>query len=260
MITRRALVPLIFTMAALVAGFFSLLRAAAGDYLAASQFILLSMILDGLDGKIARVMKATSPIGAEFDTFVDFLSFGVAPSFLAYQAVMREHGAVGLLFCCLIPLSGALRLSRFRVADPHGGQKGYTGLPITVAGGWIAVFFYLSESGAFYSEGLSLERGPLAVFVWFCALAMVFLQVSDVRYPKPTKDVLVFVGGVLGILCLLFHLKLGAIAAAGLGLYGFYLAFVTPFLPRAAVAPLIHDTAEDEDDEEEEAVVPLKRS
>ena len=85
-----------FTAAAMFAGFYSLIHSANGHFLAASQMIMLALILDGFDGNVARLLKSTSKFGGEFDTFVDILAFGIAPAFLAYQTALHEYGVWGL--------------------------------------------------------------------------------------------------------------------------------------------------------------------
>ena len=273
MFSRRTLVPMTLTMAALIAGFLSILRSATGNYVEAAQLILLSLVLDGLDGKLARVMRGESAIGAELDTYVDFCSFGVAPAVLIYLSVLRDFDIFGLFgpgLAGFMVLSGGLRLSRFRVIDPHRGEQGYAGLPITVAGGWAAVWVYLEESGALRGAEMTIAQGPLAAFVWACTLLFVSLQISRVHYPKATKDAVVFAGGVLLVVALLLGVQMGPAAALGLAAYGFFYACVTPFLLRRrnpvsppAEAPAISEAADADEEAEEEAeadeILPFRR-
>jgi len=249
MLQRRSLIPLSFTMVALVLGAFSVLRAATGDYAASAQLILLSMIMDGLDGKLARVLRGTSDIGAELDTFVDFTSFGLAPAVLAWLAALRDFGQIGTVLMVMIVVSGGLRLSRFRVADPHRGQHGYTGLPITVAGGWIAAAVFLVESGALPAETFSLVRGPFAAAVWLTALIFVLLQVSEIRFPKPTHNPAVFAIGLMAITALFLPRPYAAAGGLTLMFFALYMGFIAPWLPAAAT--------ENEEEDEEPAEEPL---
>jgi CDP-diacylglycerol--serine O-phosphatidyltransferase len=247
-------VPMIFTMGALAAGFLSLVAAAGGEYLQSAQLILLSMVLDGLDGKLARSLKATSSIGAELDTFVDFASFGIAPALLAYQMALKSFEYVGTALAVFLVISGGYRLSRFRVIDPARGGRGFTGLPITVAGGWIALWAYLEASGALEAYGFSLARGPLSAFVWSCTLLFAILQVSRVRYAKVTGDAVVFAGGVLLIAALFVGIRIGPAAALALAAYGFYFAVFSPIIhppPRPRATPEAEDLAALSDEAEE---------
>lgn len=249
----RQIIPFCLTVAALLAGFFGIILSAAGEYVQAAQLIMVSMILDGVDGVAARWLKGTSTFGAELDTFVDYSSFGIAPAVLAYQAVLKEFGTWGLVMAGAIVLSGALRLARFRVIDPHRGQKGYVGLPITVNGGWVTLFVFATQVGAVNGEWFTLSRGPLATFVWATAMVFTLLQVSHVHYHKPTKDPL-FLAASGGVIVALFARGPVAVAAAlTMCAYGFYMAFLTPFLHRQPGLAEAGDQP-DEDREEEEPV------
>ncbi len=242
----RSIIPLSLTFAALLAGVFSILMSAAGEYVQAAQLIMLSMILDGLDGTAARLLKGTSEIGAELDTFVDFISFGVAPAVLAFEAVLKNFGFWGLVMTSAIVLSGAYRLSRFRVVDPYRGQRGFLGLPITVNGGWIALFIFVTEAGSLDAEWFTLHTGPLAAFVWASSMMFTVLQVSHVRYSKPTKDP-IFIAACAAMVVLLF-LKVQVALASALTMcsYGFIYGFISPFFRRRHVLVVA-----DEEDEEE---------
>ena len=239
----RQIIPMCFTVGAMLAGFISILKAASGEYFDAAQLIMLSMILDGFDGNIARRLNGTSKFGAEFDTFVDIMSFGIAPALLAYQAVLHEFGVFGLMLASAMVLSGMWRLSRFRLVDPHRGLKGFLGLPITVNAAWVALVVYMAE----LSEFFSLFEGWSATLAWGCSSLMIFLQVSHLHYGKPTKHWLFFIPGTGVVLGLFMHHHIGLACATGLCLYGLFYAFVSPFLPKT-------DVLLDEDGDEEEAV------
>ncbi|MFO1492031.1 MAG: CDP-diacylglycerol--serine O-phosphatidyltransferase [Kiritimatiellia bacterium] len=252
-ITWKLLVPTLFTILAFIAGFFAILAVFEHDFLKAAKLVMLSMILDGVDGNIARLLKSSSPFGAEMDTYVDILSFGVAPALMAYFSVLHEFGAFGLMITTAMVLSGMLRLARFKVVDPNRGQNGFLGLPITVNAGLLSAVYYIVES----REVVGLEflrEGWGGMLVWSCSLLMILLQVSHVRYPKPSKNWVFFVPSA-GLVCTLFIGGLpGLIGACMMVAYGLYYAFLCPLLPREAAAlPLIEDEEPiaPEDDEEE---------
>lgn len=249
----RHFIPVSFTLGALLAGFFSMLMSAAGEYVQAARLIMLSMVLDGLDGTLARLLKGTSKMGAELDTFVDFSSFGLAPAVLAYQAVLKDMGVWGVVIASSVVMSGALRLSRFRIIDPFRGGKGYLGLPITVNAGWIATFVFATLTGTVDEGWFTLSRGPLAAFVWGTVMAFTALQVSHVHYAKPTKDPIFLVLCVVLVACLFSRPPLSVAAALTIAGYGFIYGFVTPFFHRR------HALAGGEDEEEEEEPVSLRR-
>lgn len=228
----RQAIPMLFTMAAMVVGFYSMLMSAAGEYVQAAQLIMLSMILDGLDGTLARALKGTTQIGAELDTFVDMTSFGLAPAILAYQAVLKDFGVWGFMLASVIVLSGTYRLSRFRVVDPYRGQRGYLGLPITTNAGWMASFFIAAGCGRIGQEWFALDHGAVAALFWSTTLVMLILQVSRVRYAKPTKNPIMFIPFSILMILLFAKSHLAAAAALTLCAYGFWYAFIHPFFYR----------------------------
>ncbi len=208
--TWRQIIPTILTLLAMLCGFFSILLSLEGNqhYLQAAQFIMVAMILDGLDGNLARKLKGTSPFGAELDTYVDMTAFGLAPAVLIYQFALHGFFLWRVLMTASVVLSGVIRLARFKVNDVHRGQAGYCGLPITASAGWVALFVFLSETGA-YGEVFNLYQGPVAILFLIGVIVMISLQVSNVRYPKPSKKMAVFIPCV--ILVMLLFLPFGDI-------------------------------------------------
>lgn len=189
----------------MLCGFFSILLAIEGEehFLLSAQFIMLAMLLDGLDGNLARLLKGTSPFGAELDTYVDLTAFGLAPAILIYQVALQRHVDWRILMTSLVVLSGVIRLARFKVHDSARGQAGYCGLPITASAGWVAIFVMMSETRVF-ANFFQLGYGPVGVLFLSGVLVMITLQVSNVRYPKPTKIPAIFILCVVLVLLLFF--------------------------------------------------------
>jgi CDP-diacylglycerol--serine O-phosphatidyltransferase len=237
---------------ALLAGFYSILLSSAGEYTQAAQMIMLSMILDGLDGTLARALKGATRFGAELDTFVDMTSFGIAPAVLAYRCVLEEAALWGFVVVSAMVVSGVTRLARFRVVDPHRGQRGYLGLPITVGAGWVAMFVFATESQLVDPAWFNLHHGPVATLAWTSVLAFTFLQVSRVRYAKPTKDPVFLAACVLVVLLLFARVQMAVASALTICAYGFMYAFVSPFLRRRRALMLVEE-------EQEEKPVSLSR-
>lgn len=247
MISWRHIIPALFTVAAMMAGFYSLLMTAEGAYLIAAQMIMLSMLLDGFDGNVARLLNGTTKFGAELDTYVDMTSFGIAPAMLAYEAVLKQFGWPGFLLACAIVISGVMRLSRFRVKDPFRGQRGFQGLPITVNACWLSMFIFVAESGLFNTERDVLQAGPMATVVWTCTVLFLILQVSNIRYPKPTKALIGFIPCVLIITFLFLQMQVAVAAALTILASCFIYAFVTPLFPRnSELSHLLDDSDEEE--------------
>ena len=245
-INKRAILPVALTLAAMCAGFYSILLSAEERFVPAAQMIIFSMILDGLDGAMARLLKGTSSFGAELDTFVDMTSFGLAPALLAYHACWQKSlGGWGLALAFGMVLSGATRLSRFRIIDPFRGQQGFLGLPITCAGGFVTCVIFVAKQTAVlttwgWDKWFSLEHGPVAWIVWIATALMLLLQVSHVRYTKASKHPLVFLAGIVLVIALFIpSVYLAFVAALGGCAAGFYFAFLSPFIhpPGAKPAP-----------------------
>ena len=227
----RKAIPCSFTFAALCAGVGSVLAAGSGCFLLSAQLIFVSLILDGLDGTLARLLRAQTSFGAELDTFVDLTSFGIAPAVLLY---FYEPGGLqnvpfwGVTLAFLFVMSGAGRLARFRVVDPYRGQRGYLGLPITTAAGFVAAYVIALESVDAVALSFSLSGGWLATVFWCALLAMLVLQVSKVRYSKPTKNPKVFFP-CLVLLVMLFIPSVAICSVLVIFGYGIWFAFVSPF-------------------------------
>ncbi len=208
----RQWLPCTVTMMALLSGFISIILIINGIELVRPAligsgcfFILLAWMFDSLDGAIARKVKGTSAFGAELDTFVDFLSFSVAPAILVYAVTLNDYPIwLRLTVPSIMVLSGAVRLSRFRVADSDRGLKGYTGLPVTLIAGFITLWIMLMIPG----QTLALPDWSQWVLL-FSALLAAFLQVSGIHYPAPTKK------PVYMIAALILLTVYGALWAAG---------------------------------------------
>lgn len=226
----RQVVPNAFTIMAMLSGFLSLLVTMEGIrtgdpnafyYRLAAQLIMLAMILDGLDGNLARYLKGQSEFGAELDTYVDLTAFGIAPAVLVFAVTLQgEEPLWRILLPSAVALSGVVRLAKFKVTDPLRGQGGYTGLPITGNAGWVALLVFISQTPP--KETFNLNQGPVAVLFLLGIVLFISLQLSNVRYPKPTKKAWMFGPCVVLVVLLFvpikdFSVKV-AVAILGLGL------------------------------------------
>ena len=211
----RQIIPTMITLAAMLAGFLSILvtfdgmRTERPDpyYRWAAQLIMLAMILDGLDGNLARLLKGSSDFGSELDTYVDMTAFGIAPAILIFAVALQTTSVWRVLLPSAVALSGVVRLARFKVKDPMRGQAGYAGLPITANAAWVALFVFISQSPP--RDRFSLSHGAVATLFLVGILVFIVLQVTNLRYPKPTKKAILFVPCVILVallLCLRLHL------------------------------------------------------
>ncbi|MBU4198386.1 MAG: CDP-alcohol phosphatidyltransferase family protein [Verrucomicrobia bacterium] len=237
----RQILPTIITLAAMLCGFFSILLALEGheNFLLSAQLIMLALILDGLDGNLARLLKGTSAFGAELDTYVDMTAFGLAPAILIYQVSLQRHVDWRILMTAMVVLSGVIRLARFKVKDPLRGQAGYCGLPITASAGWVALFVFLSET-KFFGEFFRLSQGPVGVFFLIGVIAMITLQVSNVRYPKPSKLMIVFIPCVVLVALLFYHERgVASMAALIMLTLGLIYVLIGPLFVKLKKAPFL---------------------
>jgi CDP-diacylglycerol--serine O-phosphatidyltransferase len=194
----RQVVPTTFTMLAMLAGFLSMLVTVEGmrtgnshRYLESAQLIMLAMILDGLDGNVARMLHGLSEFGSELDTYVDLTAFGISPALLIFAVTLQGEPLWRVVLPSAVALSGVVRLARFKVKDPLRGQGGYAGLPITANAAWVATFVYISESPP--RESFSLNHGRVAALFLTGIMLFIVLQVTNLHYPKPTKKAYLFI-------------------------------------------------------------------
>lgn len=186
----QVLAPSLFTLGNMACGFYALLAAHRGEFTAAATAILLGVVFDSLDGRVARLVHGESAFGVEFDSLSDFLTFGIAPAHMMYAFVLNDYGAWGYPLAFLYALCGALRLARFNaVAHGSGGSKThFTGLPIPAGAGFLASFVLLyqivEEGRPAHTWKLLMSQLPL-LYALIPAMMFViaFLMVSTIPYP-----------------------------------------------------------------------------
>jgi CDP-diacylglycerol--serine O-phosphatidyltransferase len=184
------LIPNILTLIALCAGLTAIRFALDGRWEPAAGLIVFAAALDGIDGRLARLLKVTSRFGAEFDSLSDFLSFGVAPALLLYLWTMHEGRGLGFAPCLLFAVCSALRLARFNASLDAPGPVPLTGPPPKPA--YAQSFF----------TGVPAPAGAgLALFPLFAALALngwnMPVLAEAVRHPVFVGTVLVVVAALM---------------------------------------------------------------
>jgi len=132
------ILPNLFTTGNLFFGFLAILASFQHDFKKAAFSILISSVFDNLDGKVARLARATSQFGVEYDSLADLVSFGVAPSFLVLNANLSGYHRLGLMAAFLFAACGALRLARFNVITSKVSSRYFIGLPIPAGALFIA--------------------------------------------------------------------------------------------------------------------------
>jgi CDP-diacylglycerol--serine O-phosphatidyltransferase len=175
-LTLRALVPNAITAAALCAGLTGIRFAITGDFEKAVMAVILAGVLDGIDGRIARLLKAQSRFGAELDSLADNVSFGVAPGLILFMWTLKDVPRFGWFASLAFAVCMSLRLARFNaridMADEPRKMAGFlTGVPAPVGAGLAFLPMYIS-----FTPGLPDVRNPWVVGIWLSAIA--FLLIS----------------------------------------------------------------------------------
>jgi len=188
---RRGVVilPSLFTVGNMFFGYYAIILASKHNFEWAVTMVILAGVLDGLDGRIARMTGTTSEFGKELDSLSDFLSFGLAPALVLYHWGFAELGRPGGFLVFLLPVAGALRLARFNVQSATGDKRYFVGLPIPAAAAAAVLPLY------FLAPGLSnLHIDDAQTLHWIrigCllyVLTLAWLMVSTVRF-RSFKDV-----------------------------------------------------------------------
>jgi CDP-diacylglycerol--serine O-phosphatidyltransferase len=187
----RYTIPNSFTALSLLLGFASIVTTQLGDLEMAAWLIVWCGLLDVLDGVSARLLKATSSFGAEFDSMADLVAFGVAPAVLVLNAGMQIGGVeyesgqfwVLLLAVGIFVLAGAMRLARFNLMSEEITDGWFAGVPITAAGGGLTSSLILV---LIYHRDVA-EVLPLNLYFPVLMFVLALLMVSRIRFPKATR-------------------------------------------------------------------------
>jgi CDP-diacylglycerol--serine O-phosphatidyltransferase len=169
------LLPNLFTTGALFAGFYAITSAIGGRYETAVISIFVAMILDGLDGRVARLTNTQSEFGAQYDSLSDMLSFGVAPALVMYLFAFSSLGKVGLFAAFVHTAGGALRLARFNTQIATADKRYFQGLPSPAAAAIPAGFIWICIE---YGYDMSVFKYVALLLITSTGL----LMVSNFRY------------------------------------------------------------------------------
>ena len=167
--------PNFFTTISLLAGFYAIILILEDQFQYAASAILVSLLFDGLDGRVARLTKSTSRFGIEYDSLADLVAFGIAPGLLVFSWALVPFGRFGWLAAFLYVACGALRLARFNVQINTIQSNRFNGLPIPAAASLIASTVLL-----FYYFGSSETAKHMIVLIMIYILS--FLMVSNIKY------------------------------------------------------------------------------
>jgi CDP-diacylglycerol--serine O-phosphatidyltransferase len=225
------MLPNILTMLGLCAGLTSMRFALEGRFGMAATAIVLAGAIDGLDGRLARLLKATSRFGAEFDSLSDFLCFGVAPGFIMYLWSLQRGGGFGFAPCVIFAVCMALRLARFNAAlDNHTDDipthayvyNFFTGVPAPAGAGLVLfpLFVGLEAKSQGWTQLLAITQHPLLPAVFLTGVALLLVSTLPVwsfkNFKIPAEFVLPTLLGVGLYAALLVADPWAALAAGGL--------------------------------------------
>jgi CDP-diacylglycerol--serine O-phosphatidyltransferase len=172
------ILPNLFTASSIFVGVISIVEASKGHFVLASWLVLLALVFDGLDGRVARMTNTTSQFGVEFDSLADIISFGIAPAMLLYFFIGHEFGRFGILVSALYVIFGAIRLARFNISTAKTDPNVFIGLPIPTAAVFLSMWVLLFNK-------YTLQ--DYSIVLLFLALSVALLMVSNFRYPSFKK-------------------------------------------------------------------------
>ena len=169
------LLPNLFTTACLFGGFYAVLAAMNGQFDKAALAIFVAMVMDGLDGRVARLTNTQTAFGAEYDSLSDMVAFGLAPSLVMYVWALQNLGKFGWLAAFVFTAAAALRLARFNTQVGIADKRYFQGLPSPSAAAIVAGSVWVAVDYGIAGASVALPAGLLTLVVGL-------LMVSNIRY------------------------------------------------------------------------------
>ena len=211
------LLPNLFTTGALFAGFYAIVQAMNGAYEQAAVAVFVAMVLDGLDGRVARMTKTQSAFGAEYDSLSDMVSFGAAPALIVYEWALRGMGKFGWMAAFLYCAGAALRLARFNTTLEVVDKRYFQGLPSPAAAALVAGFIWVMGDLGVAGPDVAWLAAPLTIFAGVTMVTSVkFYSFKDINLRKSVPFVVVAA----------FALALALVSSYPPGwLFGFFLVY-----------------------------------
>lgn len=218
-VKRRGIyiLPNLFTTGALFAGFYAIVQAMNGAFEQAALAVFIAMVLDGLDGRVARMTKTQSAFGAEYDSLADMVSFGAAPALIVYEWSLRGMGKFGWMAAFLYCAGAALRLARFNTTLEVVDKRYFQGLPSPAAAALVAGFIWVMGDLGVAGSDVAWLAAPLTIFAGVTMVTSVkFYSFKDINLRKSVPFVVVAA----------FALALALISSYPPGwLFGFFLVY-----------------------------------
>lgn len=178
------LLPNLFTSAALFAGFYAIVSAMNSRYEPAAIAIFVAMVMDGLDGRVARMTNTQSAFGAEYDSLSDMVSFGVAPALIVYVWALKPLGKLGWIAAFVYCACAALRLARFntKLEDPFQDKRFFQGLPSPAAAALLAGFVWVSYEYGISGKSIFFDAIKMQWLAWGLTVFAAVSMVSDMSF------------------------------------------------------------------------------
>jgi CDP-diacylglycerol--serine O-phosphatidyltransferase len=224
------ILPNLFTLAALFGGFYAIVMAMNGRFEQAAIGVFCAMVLDSLDGRVARMTNTQSTFGEQMDSLSDMVSFGAAPALVVYEWALKDLGKLGWLAAFVYCASAALRLARFNTNLSVVDKRFFQGLPSPAAAAIVMGFIWvLDDAGLMgFREGPWLDWTAFVVTL-YAGLTMVtnvpFYSFKDVSFKRSVPFIFI-VAIALGIAVISFHppsVLFGLFVVYGLSGYGVYI-------------------------------------
>lgn len=174
------ILPSLFTTASLFAAFYAIVQAMSNNFDQASTAIFISMVLDALDGRVARLTHTESDFGAQYDSLVDMVAFGLAPALVMYLWALSGLGKLGWLAAFIYAAGAGLRLARFNVQIGSVDKRYFVGLPSPAAAAVVTGFVWVLSS-------YGVPGRDVSIIAMVVTVASGMLMVSSIRY-RSFKD------------------------------------------------------------------------
>lgn len=236
------MVPSLFTLANLFFGIWSIVLASQGEFYRASWWIVIAGVLDTLDGLLARVSRTGTRFGAELDSLVDMVSFGLAPAVLVYHLQFAAQGQFAWVFSYAFAVCVALRLARFNIRVDGSPKSTFTGLPSPAAGMTLATYYPFTQTDLYQTQLAAL---PWNQVIMFLTIILSLAMVSNIQYARIPRIGVRSIRGVLGLLVNLTILGFG-IWRRDVFFFPLGLAYVSYGIARAALIGFL-ERGDDED-------------
>ena len=176
------LLPNLFTTAALFAGFYAIVQSMNGRFEHAAVAIFIAMVLDGLDGRVARLTNTQSTFGAEYDSLSDMVSFGVAPALVLYVWALQPLGKLGWIAAFIYCVCAALRLARFNTKLDESDKRYFQGLPSPAAAALLAGLVWVAYDNGIAGTEVFFGWLQMKWLAWVITIFAGLSMVSDLRF------------------------------------------------------------------------------